>query len=90
MDYSFVKIPTIGLWYYRHDFINGGHKWPICGTTISNYTVGTSTTITTDTGLLNSIYSTNTTANNNFYGTITISPNPLNEIWLSKVNRKFS
>lgn len=31
-DYSFVPIPIITI-YFRHDFINGGHKWPICGTT---------------------------------------------------------
>lgn len=31
-DYNFVPIPLTSI-YFRHDFINGGHKWPICGTT---------------------------------------------------------
>lgn len=38
-DYCFVKIPYIKC-YYHHDFINGGHKWPICGTTISSFSAG--------------------------------------------------
>ena len=103
-DYCFVPIPVIGLWYYRHDFIRGGHKWPICGTTET--VIGIRGEQLLEAGFIfapyipmvlegefqprQSISSRYATkvVNPNFYGRITVNE-PYNGVQLPKVNRVF-
>lgn len=103
-DYCFLQIPVFGLWYYRHDFINGGHKWPICGTTET--VIGIRGEQLLEAGCVfapyipiglegefqprQSVASRYATrlVNSNFYDTITVNE-PYNGVQLPKVNRVF-
>jgi len=102
-DYCFVKIPYITC-YYHHDFINGGHKWPICGTTET--VIGFKGTSLLEAGYIfapyvpvflqeefqprQSITSRYATreVNPNFYGRITVNE-VYNGVQMPTVNRRF-
>lgn len=103
-DYCFVKIPYITC-YYHHDFINGGHKWPICGTTET--VIGFKNTTFMDAGFIYAPYIPVTDLESEFqprlgissrYATREVNPNfygriTVNELYngvqLPTVNRMF-